>query len=330
MTPVSPLKHKEKQNMKSSRIVSITKNASNPAYIGARCGMDRFARQHGVEVMHMTPVVDDSIAEQQAFLRALLDDLPAALLISAAHHSDLDAELEALRDAGVVIVMFVGRTTRKDLATCFVGSDDRAMTSAVAEAVCRELGGKGTLMMVNGNPLGILYEARASGFRDGAAKFPGVRVLGEKDGDFLRGPAGEAMKALIEAHGVPDAVLAANDFSSMGVLDTLKATGARLLIGSVNATPDGVAAIRRGDMFTSAAFNAMAMGCIALEAALRVLRGETIPSEILLAAELVTLVNVDEWNLPYEKRPLPDWDEVLRSSEGVEAQYNRADRTSIA
>ncbi|MCC2635289.1 MAG: xylitol-binding protein [Ramlibacter sp.] len=300
--------------MKRHRIVTISKNGSNPAYQGARIGMDRLAKLRGVDVQHLVPVVDDSIPEQAEMLERLLREPPDALLISCSHESQLDAGLEKLRDAGVVIVMFVGRTTRQELARCYVGSRDRAMTRAVAEAVARHLGGRGTMLVLDGNPLGILYEPRKNGFRDGLAAWPGVRVLGAADGHFLREPARAAMQSLLAQHGVPDAVLVANDFMGLGALDALREHGARPAMGSVNATPDGVARVGTGEMLVTAAFNAMGMGCLAMEAALRILRGETVPAEVLLPAELVTRENMAAWSLPYEERPLLDWDLTLANS----------------
>lgn len=294
--------------------VTISKNGSNPAYRGARIGMDRLALLRGVRVQHLVPVVDDSIAEQAEMLDELARQRPDAVLISCAHHSELDAGLERLRALGVVVIMFVGRTTRHDLASCFVGAEDRAMTRAVAQAIGRQLGGRGTAVALDGNPLGILYEARAGGFREGLAAFPGIRLLGARDGDFLREPARDAMRALLADHGAPDAVLVANDFMGLGALDVLRERGLSPVIGSVNATPDGIACVRSGEMLVTAAFNAMGMGCLAMEAALRVIRGERVPEQIRLPAELVTRENMDLWDLPYEERALPEWDTVIAAA----------------
>ena len=297
--------------MPQQRFITVSKNASNPAYRGARKGVDRLAKKLGVEVHHFAPQVDDSIEEQIAFVKGLLADPPTALLISPAHESALDTALEELRDAGVPIVMFVGQTTREELAHCFIGSDNRGMTLAVAETVGHALGGQGSVMVLDGNPLGILYEARARGFRDGIAQFDGLRMLGAQDGLFLREPAHKAMHALMDAHGTPDAVLVANDFMALGAMEALRERGARALVGSVNATPEGIDAIQRGEMLVTAAFNAMAMGCLALQAAQRILRGEVIPRQIMLPAEMVTAANLAQWSLPYEQRPLPDWDRTV-------------------
>jgi len=297
--------------MASKRFVTITKNGNNPAYQGARSGVDRLSAKLGVSVEHLTPVVPDSIAEQIEFLKQVLRDPPAALLISPAHVTDLDNALERVRDAGIPVVMFVGQTARRDLALSFVGSDDRSMTGAVGGAVGSAIGGQGRAFIIDGNPLGILYEPRAAGFRDGLALYPGIALVAARDGDFLRKPAHAAMLALLEEHGAPDAVLVANDFSALGVIDALREHGMRACVGAVNATPDGIAAIRRGEMLVTAAFNAMAMGCIALEAAIRIENGQNVPRQIVLPAELVTGNNLAQWDAPYVQRPLPDWNDTV-------------------
>lgn len=297
--------------MSPIRFVTISKNGSNPAYRGARIGMDRLAKARRVDVRHWMPNVDDSIAEQKEVLALLARERPDAVLVSPAHESLLDPMLEQLSEAGVVVVTFVGRPRRHDLARCHVGSDDRLMTQAVARAVARRADGRGTVAILDGNPLGILYEPRANGFRAGLAEHPGMRIVGARDGDFLREPARRAMLELLDRHGPTDAVLVANDFMGLGALEALRERGVRAVLGSVNATPEGIAAIRAGDMLVSAAFNAMGMGCIAMEAALRILKGQAVPKHIVLPAELVEADNLQAWDLNYDQRPLPDWDQTL-------------------
>ena len=65
-------------------------------------------------------------------------------------------------------------------------------------------------------------------------------------------------------------------------------------------------------MLASAAFDAMKMACLGVEAAVRVLSGEKVPAEILLPVEVVHRTNCDGWDLPYEHRPLPNWSHVIQ------------------
>jgi ABC-type sugar transport system substrate-binding protein len=100
---------------------------------------------------------------------------------------------------------------------------------------------------------------------------------------------------------------------ALGVLDAL---GSRLgrrkwpLVVGVNAVPEAIAAIESGRMLATASFDAMTMSAIATEAAIRHLRGETVPREIILPVQVVDSANFEKWNMPFEARSCPSWQEV--------------------
>ena len=110
-----------------------------------------------------------------------------------------------------------------------------------------------------------------------------------------------------------DAVLCANDAMALGVLDALGSTlGHRKwpLVVGVNAVPEAIAAIESGRMLATVNFDAMTMSAIATEAAVRHLRGETVPREIILPVQIVDAANFEKWNMPFEARSCPGWQEV--------------------
>jgi hypothetical protein len=55
------------------------------------------------------------------------------------------------------------------------------------------------------------------------------------------------------------------------------------------------------------------MGAVAAMAAVRHLRGRTLPREILLPAQVIHSGNYPAWLIPIEQRPLPDWDVMVPS-----------------
>jgi len=109
-----------------------------------------------------------------------------------------------------------------------------------------------------------------------------------------------------------DGVLAANDAMALGALDAMREAGRPLSIVGINATPEGVAAIKAGELLASAAFDAMKLACLGVQAALRALGGERVPAEILLPVEVVDHSNCGVWDLPYTERSLPDWAKRVR------------------
>jgi hypothetical protein len=51
----------------------------------------------------------------------------------------------------------------------------------------------------------------------------------------------------------------------------------------------------------------MQLAALAVEAAVRVLRADAVPAQLLLPVEIVDRANCEAWDRPYEARPLPEW-----------------------
>lgn len=293
------------------RLVAMTKNKQNPAYIGARLGADRVAARLGADITHKVPDTPDDIDEQHALLKQAHAERPDAVLIVPAHATALNGTLRQMQADGIRILTFVGKPENLT-PTTHVGSDDRALARRIARHLFDRLPEGGNVVVLEGNPKSVTTAPRSEGFREAAATRSKIRIAGARAGDYLRDGGRDAMTALLSE--VPDiaGILAANDFMALGALDVLHARGLRIPIVGINATPEGVAAIRAGDLLASASFDAMKMGCIAVEAAVRALRGEPVPPEILLPVEIVDRDNAAAWDLPYPERALPVWSETVR------------------
>jgi ribose transport system substrate-binding protein len=119
------------------------------------------------------------------------------------------------------------------------------------------------------------------------------------------------MARYLAAHPCPDGILAANDVMAIGVLRALEAAGKAAAVTGVNALPEAIDAIKAGRMLATADFDALKISCLATEAAVRHLRGEAVPAEILLPVRIVDRDNCLLWDRPIAERPCPRWDEVV-------------------
>jgi ribose transport system substrate-binding protein len=294
------------------RLVALTKNKKNPAYIGARLGADRVAARHGCVLTHAVPDTPDDIDEQHALLRAAHAERPDAVLIVPAHATALNATLESMQADGIRVFSFVGRP-EGITPTCHVGSDDRALARGIADYLLDRLAPNAAVAMIDGHPDSITTPPRIAGFRDALRSRTGVTAAGSRCGYYLRDGGYAAMSELLADSPKIDGVLAANDFMALGALDAMRESGRKLPIVGINATPEGVAAIKSTDLFASASFDAMKMACLATEAAVRALAGESVPGEIILPVEIVDRTNFAAWDLPYAERALPDWRAYIKS-----------------
>ena len=98
--------------------------------------------------------------------------------------------------------------------------------------------------------------------------------------------------------GVPmDAILSNNDEMAIGAIQALKASGVDLgqaIIAGIDATADALAALKSGELDISVFQDAAGQGKGALDAALRLARGEASEQTVYIPFELVTSDNLDK------------------------------------
>ncbi|MGE0853588.1 MAG: sugar ABC transporter substrate-binding protein [Hyphomicrobiaceae bacterium] len=294
------------------KLAAFTKNRTNPAYIGARLGADRVAARLGCSLRHHVPTKPDDVEEQRGLLAAVLAEGVDAILLAPTHATALNDLLQRARSKGIPILCMVSQPEQFD-CTCFVGSDDRALARGIADHLFDSLGGRGDVVTLEGHPNAMTTAPRTAGFRDAAAARPGVRIKASRAGDFQRDGGCRAMAELLGAEPRIDGVLAANDFMAIGALDAMREAGRLMPIVGINATPEGVAAVKRGDLVATSSFDAMKMACLGVEAAVRVLRGETVPRLLMLPVEVVDRSNCAAWDKPYAERSLPEWRDYVKA-----------------
>ena len=292
------------------RIAVFTKNRLNPAYAGARLGADRVAARFGAETAHYVPETPDDPVEQSALIEQALADGVDAIVLVPCHPTAIKAAVHKINAAGVPLINCINRLPEGE-SVSYVGSDDYALGLDVARYLFRHLEGRGRVVLVEGPPENVTSMARSLAFNDAAKEFPGIGIVARCCGLYLQAPAREVVLELLPRVGTVDAFLAANDSMALGVIEALHETGRSAIVASVNAVPEAIAAIKRGELLVTADFNAMDMAAIATECAARHLRGESVPKEVSLPARLVDATNCDLWDRPYEARETPAWEDVV-------------------
>lgn len=299
--------------MAGETIAVFTKNRTNPAYHAARLGADRTAARNGARILHFVPDTPDDVEEQIALLGQAIAARPDAMVFNPVHLTALDASVRKANDAGIPVVNFLNRLAAGRFVS-FVGSDDYRLGREIAGCLFRHLGGQGEVVMMEGVPGAVTSRERMRGFRDAATQWPGIRLVAKLTGDYQESTARRVMADYLVGHSRLDGVLSANDVMSLGILSALEAAGRSAPVIGVNALPEAIASIKAGKLLATVDFDAMKITCIATEAAIRHLRGEAVPAEIILPARIVDRTNYQPWDRPIEERECPRWHEVVTGS----------------
>lgn len=291
-------------------IAVFTKNRTNPAYDAARLGADRAAARLGASTRHFVPGKFDDPEEQSALVDEALALAPDAIVLAPVHPTRVNAALSRINQSGIPLFAMVNPIPAAQCVS-YVGSNDYALGFALAQYLYVHMDGRGSVLIVSGPLESVTSIERVRAFADAAKQFPGIAIVGVCIGDYRRDTARDAVARWLVGGGALDGCLAANDIMAIGVIDALRAAGRKASVAGVNAIPQAIEAIRRGEMVATADFNAMRMAYLATECAARHLRGERVPARIELPAEIVDRRNCDLWNQPYEQRSIPTLEETL-------------------
>jgi ribose transport system substrate-binding protein len=285
------------------RLAVFTKNRTNPAYGAARLGAERAAAALGATVEHYVPETPDDPEEQSALIDVALAKRPDGFVLSPVHATRVDPAIRRIAAAGIPMVGFVNPITAAP-SVAYIGADDVLLARELGDYLMQRLAAGARVLVVTGPEQSVTSLDRLRGFREAAAAHPQVRIAGQIAGDYARAVATARAAEWIAANGCPDACLVANDIMAVGVLEALDAVRGTSLVVGVNAIPEAIAAIAQGRMLATADFNAMQLAYLATECAIRHLRGEKIPEQVELPVRIVDRGNCQDWNRPYENRPV--------------------------
>ena len=288
----------------------FTKNRVNPAYAAARLAADRVAAEAGARTVHYVPDTPDDIGQQKALVgEALAGAPPDAVVFVPTDDSAMVEDVGRFEVAGIPVVNCVNRMAGRFVT--FVGSDDVAIGYSAARALIESLGGKGDIVVIEGSPGAPTARDRAVGLRQALAESPAIRVLGTGSGAFQEPPARLAMAKLLADHPHIDGVWTGNDLMAFGALAALAEARRTARVVGINALPGAIERIEQGTMLASVDFSAFNIATLAVRAALRHLRGQSVPPQIMIPALLVDRTNHRAWQVPFEVRPLLAWEDVV-------------------
>ena len=285
----------------------FTKSAGNPIAKAARAGADQMAKSLGVTIFHYIPTSPDNVPQQTFLVEEAIKAKRDAIVFTPVDVKAMVPAIQKVNAAGVPVVNISDKLTGGE-SVAFVGTDDYSIALATARALFKEMGGKGNLIVLEGPPNLPTAIARQRGFQDALKETPNIKVVLSKSANYARPAASDLLRALLKINSTPqiDGVLAANDAMAFGAVEAFKEAKKKLpLITGINASKEAVDMIKAGDLLASGDDNGLIEGCLGAEIAIRTLRKQPVPKEVMAKTEVVTKANLAAYETPVEKRPCP-------------------------
>jgi len=285
----------------------FTKSSGNPIARAVRAGADAVAKANGVTVFHYIPTSPDNVAQQTALVEEALRAKHDAIVLTPVDVKAMVPSVQKINAAGIPVVNVSDRLAGGD-TVAFIGTDDYSIALETARTLLKAIGGKGNIVVLEGPDTIPTAVGRLRGFKDALKEFPDVKVLLSKNAMYARPAASDLLKAMLKANPSTqvDGVIAANDAMALGAVEAFKDAKTRKpLIVGINASKEAVDLIKAGDMLASGDYNGLVEGCLGAEIAIRTLRKQPVPKEVMAKTAVVDKTNYQAYEIPAERRPCP-------------------------
>jgi len=208
------------------RVIGVVPKAtSHLFFVSVHAGVDRAAKDFGVQVVWNGPNDETEYTRQMEIVDAMVAQRVSALAISATEERALAGPVERAIRAGIPVTVFDSGVQVEDYVS-FIATDNYGAGCTAARKMAALLGGKGKVGMVMQKPGGTSTELRERGFEATMAKeFPGITIAAKQYGlsDFARSRA--AAENMLS--GTPDlgGIFASSEAASRGSIQAIESRG---------------------------------------------------------------------------------------------------------
>jgi ribose transport system substrate-binding protein len=285
----------------------FTKSAGNPIARAVRAGAEQVAKANGMTIFHYIPTSPDNVPQQTFLVEEALQQKRDAIVFTPVDIKAMVPSVQKINGAGIPLVNVGDRITGGQ-SVAFIGNDDYAIAVDTARYLFKAMEGKGNLIILEGPETIPTAIGRLRGFRDVLKEFSNIKVVLSKNALYARPAAKDLLTAMLKVPSTPqiDGVLASNDAMAFGAVEAFKDLKKKTpLIVSINASKEAIDLIKAGDMLASGDYNGLVEGCLGVEIAIRTLRKEPVPKEVMAKTEVVDKNNYQAYDVPAERRPCP-------------------------
>ncbi len=277
-------------------VALVLKTLNHPFFVDMRRGAEEAAGRLGVTLQVQAAEREIDVEKQMQIVENLVQTGIKVLCITPSGSREIVSALTKAQQANIPIVVVDTRVDAKAAADAgvrtetFVGSDNYEGGRIAGEYLAKVSGGSARVGVLEGIPGHETGDSRLRGFRDAVKGASGITIVASQPANWERDQGFTVFQNMLQAHSEIDHVFAASDLMALGAIEAIAAAGrtGKVRVIGFDALDDAKKAIQEGTMEASVAQFPYEMGKVAVESAVKLLRGETLPPDMMVKLELVT------------------------------------------
>jgi len=271
-----------------------------------RNGIDAKATELGVSVQ--IEDAQNDVAKQLDQINNFIASGVTAIIVNPVDTSATQAMSDAAAAAGVPLVYVNRQPINVDTLPdnqAFVASNEVDSGTLETIEVCAQLKAAGkdkanvyVMMGELSNQAAVQRTADIHDVMAAGTCAVELTIIDEQTANWSRDEAQNMMTNWLSTGAAFDGVIANNDEMAIGAIQAMKAGGidmATVVVGGIDATQDALAAMQAGDLDVTVFQNAAGQGAGALDAAIKLSKGEAVEQKVYIPFELVTVANVADY-----------------------------------
>ena len=264
-------------------IAIVSKGFQHQFWQAVKTGAEQQAAKDGVTITFEGPATEAEVEQQMTMLTNALAKKPAALGFAALDSKAAAPVLEQYKAANIPVVAFDSGVD-SDIPVTTAATDNKAAAAEAAKHMCELIGNKGTVGMIVHDQVSKSGTDRRDGFIEGIqANCPDVKLLDPQYGGGDQAKSADIAKNIIQANPGIAGIFGSNEGSAIGAVKGVGEAGDAAKSVKLVGFDSGQAqmdAITSGLMAGAITQNPVGMGEAVVDAAVKAIKGETLPKTI--------------------------------------------------
>lgn len=283
-----------------TRIAVVLKAVNSDYWKQVKAGADDAGKALGIKVDVLGPNAETDIAGQTSIMEDQIVNKASALVVAPSQPSAAVATFDKA-DSAKIPVLLIDSDADWDKKKSFIGTGNLAGGEVGGKYIAGKLQ-KGDQVVVLRGALGDkTHDDRTNGAKK-AMEDAGLKVVAVQPANSDRNMGMSVMENLIQTNPNIKGVFCSNDEMALGATRALSQAGKKgVVVVGFDGSPDALKAIKAGELTGSVAQSAYNIGKFGVEAAAKVVKGESIDKRIDTGTSMVTSENVDKVQADLDK-----------------------------
>ena len=281
----------------SYRLYLIVGVTGDEFYTTMECGAQAAAKELGADLKVQGPE-EFSAAEQTPILNAAIQANPDAILIAPTDVTAMVAPIQSAVNQDITVVLVDTTIKKEEIALAKVSSDNVLGGRQAGEALAKQIGEEGKVMVISVKPGISTTDQRKQGFEEAIEKYPNIQYLGTEYCNDDPTQAASITTSTLRSNPDLKGIFGANVFSGQGAGTGVRQTGKKdeVSVVAFDASPTQVEDLRRGNVDALIAQHPNDIGNTGVRIAVEYLKSEEEPAkkQITTGFTTATRENLDK------------------------------------